>query len=139
MKNARLLEEADRLRSQNMLTSLGAGSSSIMCACDFIAGLWGGALSRRLCGCSHVEGTCLETHSEMHPEPLNLNKYLRPLVPCMGEYINFQNLHLLSLSCLYLCLSLSGELCRGQLGHCAAGNANPEAIGRNNISGASTF
>ena len=32
-----LLEEADRLRSQTRLTSLGVGSSSIMCACEFIS------------------------------------------------------------------------------------------------------
>ena len=34
-----LLKEADRLRSQKLLTSLGAGTSSITCACEFISGL----------------------------------------------------------------------------------------------------
>ena len=58
----------------DLLTSLGAGSSSIACACEFISGLWGGALSRLLCACSHVEGTCLGTHSELNPEPLKLMK-----------------------------------------------------------------
>ncbi len=62
-----LLKEADRLRSQIMLTSLGAGSSSIACACEFISGLWGGALSRLLCACSQVEGTCLGTYLELNP------------------------------------------------------------------------
>ena len=65
-----LLEEADRLRSQRMLTSLGAGSSSIACACEFISGICGGALSRSLCACSHVEGTCLGTHSELNPRTI---------------------------------------------------------------------
>ena len=61
-----LLKEADGLRSEIMLTSLGAGRSSIACACEFISGLWGGALSRLLRACSHVEGTCLGTHSELN-------------------------------------------------------------------------
>ena len=65
-----LLEEVDRLRSQIMLTSLGAGSSSITCACDFISGLCGGALPRLLYACSHVEGTCLGTHSELNPRTI---------------------------------------------------------------------
>ena len=65
-----LLEEADRLRSQRMLTSFGAGSSSIACACEFISGLWGGALSRSPGDCSHVEGTCLGTHSELNPRTI---------------------------------------------------------------------
>jgi hypothetical protein len=65
-----LLQKADRLRSQIMLTSLGAGSSSITCACEFISGLWGGALSRLLCACSHVEGTYLGTHSELNPRTI---------------------------------------------------------------------
>ena len=67
VKKSWLLEEAERLRSHRMLTCLGAGSSSIMCACEFISGLWGGALSRRLCMCYHVEGTCLGTDSEWNP------------------------------------------------------------------------
>ena len=65
-----LLEEADRLRSQIMLPSLGAGSSSITCACELISGQWGGALSRLLCACSHVEGTCLGAHSELNPRTI---------------------------------------------------------------------
>ncbi len=64
------LSEADRLRSQRLLTSLGAGSSSIMCACELISGLWGGALSRLLCACSHVEGARLGTHSELNPRTI---------------------------------------------------------------------
>ena len=55
------------MRFQILLTSLGAGSSSITCARDCISCLWGGALSRVLCACSHVEGTCLGTHSELNP------------------------------------------------------------------------
>ena len=70
VKHPWLLEEADRLRSQRKLTFLGAGSSSITCACEFISGLWGGALSRLLCACSHVEGTCLGTHSELNPRTI---------------------------------------------------------------------
>ena len=66
VKKSWLLEEADRLRSQIRLTSLGAGSSSIMCACELISCIWGGALSRLLCACFHVEGTCLGTHSELN-------------------------------------------------------------------------
>ncbi len=65
-----LLKEADRLRSQKLVTALGAGSSSITWACEFISGLWGGALSRLLCACSHVEGTCLGTHSELNPRTI---------------------------------------------------------------------
>ena len=40
LSHSRLLEDADRLRSQIRLTSLGAGSSSMTCACEFISGLW---------------------------------------------------------------------------------------------------
>ena len=51
------------------------GSSSITCACEFISGLSGGALSRLLCACSHVEGTCIGTHSELNARTIeNLNK-----------------------------------------------------------------
>ena len=82
-----LLKEADRLRSQIMLTSLGAGSSSITCACEFISGLWGGALSRLLCACSHVEGTCLGTRSELNPRTIETSKAERRIVPCMGDYL----------------------------------------------------
>ena len=52
-----LLREVDRLRSQIMLTSFGAGGSVITCACELVSGLLGGALSRLLCARSHVEGT----------------------------------------------------------------------------------
>ena len=45
-------------------------SLSLLCACEFISGLWVGALSRFLCACSHVEGTCLGTHSELNPRTI---------------------------------------------------------------------
>ena len=93
-----LLEEADRLRSQKMLASLGAGSSSSMCVCELISGLRGGALPRPLCACSHFDATGLGTHSELNPEPLKLTKDERRFVPCMGEYLNLQSSNLLSLS-----------------------------------------
>ncbi len=60
--------------SQRRLTSVGAGSSSIMCACEFISGPWGGALSRSLCARSHVEGTCLGTHSKLNPRTIETKK-----------------------------------------------------------------
>ena len=62
--------------------SIAAGSSSIACACEFISGLWGGALSRLRCACSRVEGTCLGPHSELNPrtiEPLKRLETTRTL------------------------------------------------------------
>ena len=37
VKKSWLLDEADRLRSQSVLPALGAGSSSIRCACECIS------------------------------------------------------------------------------------------------------
>ncbi len=41
-------------------------SFRITCACEFISYLWGDALARSLCACSHVEGTCLGTQSVLN-------------------------------------------------------------------------
>ena len=64
-------------KSSLSLSLSGADSSSIMCACTFISGLWGGALSRSLYVCSHVEGTCLGTHSELNPRTIEASKNIK--------------------------------------------------------------
>jgi hypothetical protein len=92
-----------------MLTSLGAGISSIRCACEFISGLWGGTLSRLLCTCSHVEGTCLGTHSELNPRTIESSKRLKTSRTLHGRVFKSSNLQ-----------SLSGKWWCGERG-CAVG------------------
>ena len=88
-----------------MLTSLGAGSSSIMCVCEcIISGLWGGALSRLVCACSHVAGSCLGTHSELNPRTIVTLKSLKTTRILHGIVFN----SLISLAITCACEFISG-------------------------------
>ncbi len=74
------------------------GSSSITCACEFISGLWGGALSKILYACSHVEGACIGTHSELNPQTFATYKRLKTTLTRHGRVLKSSNLLSLSLS-----------------------------------------
>ena len=109
-----LLKEADRLRTQRMLTSLGAGSSSITSACEFISGLWGGMLSRSLSACSYVEGTSLGSHSELNHRTVETDKKIKTNRTLHGRvFKSSKSSNLLSLSRLLCACSHVEGTCLG--------------------------
>ncbi len=55
--------------------SLVDGGGREACACEFVSGLGGGSLSRHLCACSHVDGKCIGTHSELNPQTIGACKH----------------------------------------------------------------
>ena len=81
-------------------------SLSLLCACEFISGLWVGALSRFLCACSHVEGPCLGAQLELNPRTIVTYERLKTTRNLHGRVFKSSSNLRLSLSLSVVCMSV---------------------------------